>query len=155
MQSSDDSCRLSPVSEEAEVPRTQFAKLGRDRIAYQVLGEGPVDLVWIPGIGDALDIRWEYPPYASLLRRLASFSRLIMLDRRGMGASDPVSLEALPSWEEWADDALAVLDAVGSERAALLGVNDAGPTAILFAAARPERTHSLILFNSGAFALGM
>jgi class 3 adenylate cyclase len=70
-----------------------------------------------------------------------------------MGASDPVSLEALPSWEEWADDALAVLDAVGSERAALLGVNDAGPTAILFAAARPERTHSLILFNSSASPL--
>ena len=143
------------VTEEPEVPTTHFAKLGRDRIAYQVLGEGPVDLVLVPGIGDALDIRWEYPPYASVLRRLASFSRLIMLDRRGMGASDPVSLEALPSWEEWADDALAVLDTVGSERAALLGVNDAGPTAILFAAARPERTHSLILFNSGAFALGM
>jgi class 3 adenylate cyclase/pimeloyl-ACP methyl ester carboxylesterase len=147
--------QTEPVTEEPEVPRTQFAKLGRDRIAYQVLGEGPVDLVLVPGIGDALDIRWDYPPYASVLRRLASFSRLIMLDRRGMGASDPVSLEALPSWEEWADDALAVLDAVGSERAALLGVNDAGPTAILFAAARPERTHSLILFNSGAFALGM
>jgi class 3 adenylate cyclase/pimeloyl-ACP methyl ester carboxylesterase len=141
------------VTQDLEVPRTQFAKLGRDRIAYQVLGEGPVDLVLVPGIGDALDIRWEYPPYASLLRRLASFSRLIMLDRRGMGASDPVSLEALPRWEEWADDALAVLDSVGSERAALLGVNDAGPTAILFAAARPERTHSLILFNSSASPL--
>jgi class 3 adenylate cyclase/pimeloyl-ACP methyl ester carboxylesterase len=138
------------VAEALEIPKTQFATLGRDRIAYQVLGEGPVDLVWVPGIGDAIDIRWEYPPYASLLRRLASFSRLIMLDRRGMGASDPVSLEALPSWEEWADDALAVLDAVGSERAALLGGNDAGPTAMMFAATRPERTHSLILFNTGA-----
>ena len=135
-----------------EIPKTQFAKLGRDRIAYQVLGDGPVDLMWAPGIGDALDIRWEYPPYASLLRRLASFSRLIMLDRRGMGASDPVPLEALPSWEEWADDALAVLDAVGSERAALLGANDAGPTAMMFAATRPERTHSLVLFNAGATA---
>jgi len=146
----DDEVQTGPVTQEPEVPRTQFAKLGRDRIAYQVLGEGPVDLVWIPGIGDALDIRWEYPPYASLLRRLASFSRLIMLDRRGMGASDPVSLEALPSWEEWADDALAVLDAVGSDRAALLGVNDAGLMAMMFAASRPERTHSLILFNSAA-----
>jgi class 3 adenylate cyclase/pimeloyl-ACP methyl ester carboxylesterase len=73
-----------------------------------------------------------------------------MLDRRGMGASDPVSLEALPSWEEFAGDALAVLDAVGSERTVLLGANDAGPTAVLFAATRPERTHSLILFNSTA-----
>jgi pimeloyl-ACP methyl ester carboxylesterase len=133
-----------------EVPSTRFAKLGEDRIAYQVVGDGPADLLWVPGIGDALDIRWEYEPYASLLWRLASFSRLIMLDRRGMGASDPISLEALPSWEEFADDALAVLDAVGSERTVLLGANDAGPTAVLFAATRPERTHSLILFNSTA-----
>jgi pimeloyl-ACP methyl ester carboxylesterase len=73
-----------------------------------------------------------------------------MLDRRGMGASDPVPLEALPSWEEFADDASAVLDAVGSERTVLLGANDAGPTAVLFAAARPVRTYSLILFNSTA-----
>ena len=146
--------QTGPVTEEFEVPRTQYAKRGRDRIAYQVLGEGPVDLLLVPAIGDALDVRWEYPPYASLLRRLASFSRLIMLDRRGVGASDPVSLEALPSFEEWADDALAVLDAVGSERAALLAVNDAGPTAILFAATRPDRTHSLILFNSSAYLRG-
>jgi pimeloyl-ACP methyl ester carboxylesterase len=131
-----------------EFPPTRFAALGEERIAYQVVGEGPLDLLWAPGLGDALDVRWEYEPYASFLRRLASFSRLIMLDRRGMGASDPVSLEALPSWEEFADDALAVLDAVGSERTVLLGANDAGPTAVLFAATRPERTHSLILFNS-------
>jgi class 3 adenylate cyclase/pimeloyl-ACP methyl ester carboxylesterase len=131
----------------AEVPPTRFAKLGDDRIAYQVLGDGPLDLLWVPGIGDALDIRWEYAPYAGFLLRLASFSRLIMLDRRGMGASDPLPLDALPSWEEFADDALAVLDAVGSERTVLLAVNDAGPVAILFAATRPERTHSLILFQ--------
>jgi class 3 adenylate cyclase/pimeloyl-ACP methyl ester carboxylesterase len=132
----------------SEVPPTRFARLGDDRIAYQVVGGGPVDLLWVPGIGDALDIRWEYGPYARFLWRLASFSRLIMLDRQGMGASDPLSLEALPSWEEFADDALAVLDAVVSERTVLLGANDAGPAAILFAATRPERTHSLILFNS-------
>jgi pimeloyl-ACP methyl ester carboxylesterase len=131
----------------AEVPPTKFAKLGDDRIAYQVVGDGPLDLLWVPGVGDALDIRWDYAPAASFLWRLASFSRLIMLDRRGMGASDPLPLEALPSWEEFADDALAVLDAVGSERTVLLGPNDAGPTAILFAATRPERTRSLILFQ--------
>jgi class 3 adenylate cyclase/pimeloyl-ACP methyl ester carboxylesterase len=149
----DEPVQTGLVTEELEVPRTQFAKLGRDRIAYQVLGEGPVDLLLVPAIGDALDVRWEYPPYASQMRRLASFSRLIMLDRRGVGASDPVSLEALPSMEEWADDALAVLDAVGSERAALLAVNDAGPTALMFAATRPDRTHSLILFNSSVTPL--
>jgi pimeloyl-ACP methyl ester carboxylesterase len=131
-----------------EIPPTKFAKLGDDRIAYQVIGDGPPDLLWVPGIGDALDIRWEYPPFASFMWRLASFSRLIMLDRRGMGASDPLPLDALPRWEEFADDALAVLDAVGSEPTVLLGANDAGPTAILFAATRPERTHSLILFDS-------
>src|SRR6516165_7619491 len=130
-----------------EIPPTRFAKLGNDRIAYQVVGDGPVDLLWVSGIGDALDARWEYGPYASFLRRLASFSRLIMMDRRGMGASDPVPLDALPNWEEFVDDALVVLDAAGSERTVLLGSNDAGLTAILFAATRPERTRSLILFN--------
>jgi class 3 adenylate cyclase/pimeloyl-ACP methyl ester carboxylesterase len=131
-----------------EIPPTKFAKLGDDRIAYQIVGDGPTDLLWVAGIGDALDARWEYGPYANLLWRLASFSRLIMMDRRGMGASDPVLLEALPSWEEFVDDALAVLDAAGSERTVLLGCNDATPTALLFAATRPERTRSLILFNT-------
>jgi class 3 adenylate cyclase len=130
------------------IPPTKFARLGNDRIAYQVVGDGPVDLLWVSGIGDALDARWEYGPYASFLRRLASFSRLIMMDRRGMGASDPVPLDALPNWEEFVDDALVVLDAAGSERTVLLGSNDAGLTAILFAATRPERTRSLILFNA-------
>jgi class 3 adenylate cyclase/pimeloyl-ACP methyl ester carboxylesterase len=133
----------------SEIPPTRFAKLGDDRIAYQVVGDSPVDLLWVSGIGDALDARWEYAPYASFLWRLASFSRLIMMDRRGMGASDPVPLDALPNWEEFVDDALAVLDAAGSERTVLLGTNDAGATAILFAATRPERTRSLILFNAG------
>jgi class 3 adenylate cyclase/pimeloyl-ACP methyl ester carboxylesterase len=131
-----------------EIPPTRFAKLGDERIAYQIVGDGPVDLLWVAGIGDALDARWEYGPYANLLWRLASFSRLIMMDRRGMGASDPMPLEALPSWEEFVDDALAVLDTAGSKRTVLLGCNDATPTALLFAATRPERTRSLILFNT-------
>ena len=134
----------------AEIPETSFAKLGRDRIAYQVIGEGPPDLLWVTTAGGALDARWEFPPSAAFLRRLASFSRLIMFDRRGVGASDPVSLEALPNWEEWADDALAVLDAVGSKRAAILGETNSGPTAALFAATRPERTQALILVNTAA-----
>ena len=133
-----------------EIPPTKFAKLGKDRIAYQIVGDGPVDLLWVPGIGDALDARWEYGPCASFLWRLASFSRLIMMDRRGVGASDPVPLEALPNWEEFVDDALAVLDAANSHRTVLLASNDAAPTAILFAATRPERTRSLILFNAPA-----
>ena len=131
-----------------EIPPTRFAKLGKDRIAYQIVGDGPVDLLWVPGIGDALDARWEYGPYASFLWRLASFSRLIMMDRRGMGASDPLPLEALPSWEEFVDDALAVLDAANSDRTVLFAQNDAAGTAILLATTRPERTRSLILFNT-------
>jgi class 3 adenylate cyclase/pimeloyl-ACP methyl ester carboxylesterase len=130
-----------------EIPPTKFARLGNDRIAYQIVGDGPVDLLWVSGIGDALDARWEYEPYVSFLSRLASFSRLIMMDRRGTGASDPVPLDALPNWEEFVDDALAVLDAAGSDRTVLLASNDAGATAILFATTRPERTRSLILFN--------
>lgn len=133
-----------------DTPETRFAKLGRDRIAYQVVGEGPPDLLWVTIVGDALDARWEYPPLAAFLRRLASFSRLIMFDRRGVGGSDPVPVDALPGWEDWVDDALSVLDAVGSRNATILGVNEAGPTALLFAATRPERTQSLILFNTAA-----
>jgi class 3 adenylate cyclase/pimeloyl-ACP methyl ester carboxylesterase len=131
-----------------EIPPTRFAKLGKDRIAYQIVGDGPVDLLWVPGIGDALDARWEYGPYASFLWRLASFSRLIMMDRRGIGASDPVPIEALPSWEEFVNDALAVLNAANSHRTVLLASNDAATTSMLFATTRPERTRSLILFNA-------
>jgi pimeloyl-ACP methyl ester carboxylesterase len=134
----------------AEAPETRFAKLGQGRIAYQVVGEGPPDLVWFAGLGEPIDARWDYPPCASFVRRLASFSRLIMIDRRGMGASDPVPVEALPSWEGWADDAVAVLDAVGSERAIVLGASNGGPAAIMLAATRPERTQALVLANTTA-----
>jgi class 3 adenylate cyclase len=137
----------------AEPPEIKFARLGRDHIAYAVIGDGPLDLLWMPGLGDVLDLRWDYPPYASFLRRLASFSRLIMFDRRGTGASDPVPLEALPTWENWADDALVVLDAARSERAAILGVTDAGPTAMLLTATHPDRTQALVLGNTTARAI--
>ena len=134
-----------------EAPETNFTKLDHDRIAYQVIGEGPPDLLFVTTNGGvAVDIRWEYPPVASFLRRLASFSRLIMFDRRGIGASDPVPLDALPSWEEYTDDALAVLNAIGSKRAVILAETNAGPTAILFAATRPERTQALVLVNTAA-----
>jgi pimeloyl-ACP methyl ester carboxylesterase/class 3 adenylate cyclase len=137
----------------AEIPETRFAKIGEDRIAYQVVGEGPPDLLWLSGLGEPIDARWEYPPCASFVRRLASFSRLIMFDRLGVGASDPVSLESLPNWEGWADDALAVLDAVGSTRAVILGVSQGGPAAIMVAATRPERAQALILVNTAARVL--
>ena len=133
-----------------EAPEVRFTKLGEDRIAYQVLGEGPPDLLEFSSPGGAIEALWEYPPCAAFYRRLASFSRLIVFDRRGTGASDEVSLEALPKWEEWADDALTVLDAVGSKRAVILGEMNSGPAATLFAATRPERTQALILFGTAA-----
>jgi class 3 adenylate cyclase len=136
-----------------EVPETRFASLGGDRIAYQVLGDGPVDLVLCPSSGECIDLAWDWPPYAESLRRLASISRLVMLDRRGRGASDPVSGERLPGWELWAEDVRAVLDTVGSERAVVLGFADSGATAILFAAIHPDRTQGLILANTAARGL--
>jgi class 3 adenylate cyclase/pimeloyl-ACP methyl ester carboxylesterase len=134
----------------AGVPETRFAVVGEDRIAYQAFGHGPPDLLWMAASADCIDLRWEYPPYASFLQRVSSFSRVIAFDRRGTGASDPVPLDALPTWEEWADDSMAVLDAVGSERAAIMGAVDGGPAALLFAAAHPDRSSALILASSFA-----
>ena len=125
-------------------------RLGEDRIAYQVLEHGPVDLLYAPARGDSLDLRFDWAPLAEFLRRLSSFTRLIMFDRRGTGASDSLSYEGLSLWEHWADDARAVLDAAGSERAAVLGTGDAGPTAALFAATEPDRTRALILFTTSS-----
>ena len=130
-------------------PETDYARIGDDYIAYQVVGDGPQDLVYIAGLTSHVDLRWDFPPMARFLERLASFCRLIMFDRRGFGASDPVPSGVL-TWEEWADDLRVVMDAVGSQRAALLGENDAGPTGLVFAATFPDRVSSLILANTGA-----
>lgn len=131
-------------------PETRYARLGEDRVAYQVVGEGPIDLIWAPTSGECIDHRWDWPPYAAFLRSLATFSRLILFDRRGLGASDAVSFEGFSTWERWADDVRAVMDEVGSERAAIVGVADSGPIAILFAATHPDRTRALVLFNTTA-----
>ncbi len=128
---------------------TQFAEFGRDRIAYQVLGEGR-DLVLVTGILSHVDLRWEEPHHARFLRRLASFSRLILLDTRGCGASDPVPLDPLPTWEDDAEDLGAILDTVGSTEAAIFAWNDAGPQAMFFAATHPDRIRALLLANTSA-----
>jgi class 3 adenylate cyclase len=129
---------------------TKYAWLGRDRIAYQVLGQGPPDLVVSFGSFGHIDIAWEDPGIALFFRTLASFSRLILFDRRGTGASDPVLLDALPPWEGYAEELDAVLDQVGSERVAIMAHVDAGAMAMLFAATRPERTSALVLVNCSA-----
>ena len=133
-----------------ELPETRFASLGEDRIAYQVFGEGDIDLLFTSATADPIDLRWDLPSYASFLRRLGDGARVIMFDQRGTGASDAPSGETLPSWERWADDARAVLDAVDCEQAVIFGWGDGGPTAILFAAGHPSRTRGLILGNTSA-----
>jgi pimeloyl-ACP methyl ester carboxylesterase len=115
-------------------PETRYARLGGDRIAYQVLGQGPPDLVLATGFFSHVDIGWEDPGVALYVRSLASFCRVIYFDRRGTGASDPVLPGPLPLWESHANELAAILDEVGSERAAILAEGDAGPTAIFFAA---------------------
>ena len=122
-----------------QIPETQYATFGEDRIAYQVFGDGEVDLLYVPASGDCIDLRWDLPPYADFLFWLGTQARVISLDRRGAGASDAPSGGPLPSWERWADGARAVLDEVGSERTVVLGGVTSGPTAILFAASHPAR----------------
>jgi pimeloyl-ACP methyl ester carboxylesterase len=129
-------------------PATQYTKSGDVNIAYQVAGDGPLDLVFVPGFVSHLDLDWEEPRSAHLLDRLASFSRLIRFDKRGTGLSDRPG--GLPDLETRMDDVRAVMDAVGSERAALFGYSEGGPMCILFAATFPERTSALVLYGSFA-----
>jgi len=129
-------------------PETRYVEVGQSDVAYQVIGDGPIDLVYCYGLGSHLDYFWEYEMTRDVLLRLASFSRLIFFDRRGTGASDSVARNAIPTWEEWAEDLGAVLDAVGSERSAILASLDAGPIAVLYAAMHPERVSALVLVNT-------
>jgi class 3 adenylate cyclase len=139
----------------AVLPETKYARLGGDRIAYQVLGAGPPDLVLARRSYGHIDIAWEDPGIALFLRTLASFCRVILFDRRGTGPSDPLPLDPLPPWESYAEELAAVLDEVGCQRAAIMAELDAGPTALLFAGTRPERTSALVLVHTSAkFAAG-
>jgi len=131
-------------------PQTHYAKSGEVNIAYQVVGDGPLDLVFVPGFISHLDLQWADPRIARFLEKLASFSRLIMFDKRGTGLSDPVAAPA--PLEDRMDDVRAVMDAAGSERAALFGLSEGGAMSVLFAATYPERTRALLL--CGAFPNG-
>ncbi|HEY6032355.1 MAG TPA: adenylate/guanylate cyclase domain-containing protein [Gaiellaceae bacterium] len=128
-----------------ETPVTRYARSGDVSIAYQVLGDGPFDLVWVPGAFSHVELNWTIPSRAAFNRRLASFCRLIIFDKRGTGMSDRAGIANL---ETRMDDVRAVMDAAGSERAALLGTSEGGPMCTLFAATYPERTWALILFAS-------
>jgi class 3 adenylate cyclase len=130
------------------MPETKYAKSGDVSIAYQVVGNGPIDLIYVMGWVSNIEFFWEEPTMSHFLNRLASFSRLILFDKRGTGLSDKVS--QLPTLEQRMDDVRSVMDAVGSEKAALLGVSEGGPMSALFAATYPERTSALIMYGSYA-----
>jgi pimeloyl-ACP methyl ester carboxylesterase len=129
---------------------TRFARSGDAHIAYQVVGSGPLDLVYVPGWVSNVELNWGEPAFARFLTRLASFARLILFDKRGTGLSDRVHSAEPPTLEQRMDDVRAVLDAVGSERAALFGVSEGGSMCALFAATYPDRTVALIMYGSYA-----
>jgi class 3 adenylate cyclase len=137
-------CIRSPI------PDTHYAKSAGVNIAYQVVGEGPVDLVYVPGWVSHVELAWELPELASGFDRFASFSRLILFDKRGTGMSDPVAASSLPTLEQRMDDVRAVMDAVGSQRAAIFGASEGGNMSMLFAATYPERTIALLTFGCTA-----
>lgn len=128
-------------------PTTRYAQSGDVSIAYQVVGDGPRDLVFVPGFVSHLDLFWEVPASRRFFRRLSSFARLILFDKRGTGLSDPVV--GAPTLDDRMDDVRAVMDAVGSESATIFGISEGGPLSLLFTATHPERVCQLVLFGSG------
>ena len=127
-------------------PETRYARSGDVSVAYQVVGEGPLDLVYVPGAISNVELIWEEPARASFFERLAAFSRLILFDKRGTGLSDRVA--GIANLETRMDDVRAVMDAAASQRAVLVGVSEGGPMSILFAATHPERVSALIVYGS-------
>jgi class 3 adenylate cyclase/dienelactone hydrolase len=126
----------------------QYATSGDVNVAYLAIGEGPLDVVIVPGYVSHLEIGFENPAIRKMTERLVKFARLIVFDKRGTGMSDPV--DSAPTLEQRMDDVRAVMDAAGSERAALIGVSEGGPMAILFAATYPQRTQALVLYGAMA-----
>lgn len=147
------SSRRDAVEAEARarpVPDVHYARSGDVNVAYQVVGSGPVDLVFVMGWVSHLEYFWNEPSFSRFLTRLASVSRLILFDKRGTGLSDPVPTHKLPSLEQRMDDVRAVMEAAGSTRAVLLGVSEGGPLCTLFAATYPEKTEALVMIGSYA-----
>jgi DNA-binding winged helix-turn-helix (wHTH) protein/class 3 adenylate cyclase len=141
---------LPPAPVIRRSPETHYARSGDVNIAYQVTGRGPIDLVFVMGWVSHLEYFWEEPSFARFLSRLASFSRLILFDKRGTGLSDRVPLNQLPTLEQRMDDVRAVMEAAGSDRAALIGVSEGGPMCSLFAATYPEKTAALAMIGTYA-----
>ena len=135
---------LGPDATGGQLPVTRYAPGPGGRLAYQVLGEGPMNLVFVPGFGGNVEIRWEEQNLSRLYRRLARSARLVLMDKRGTGLSDRDG--GIPSVEEQVDDVLAVMDATGCEQAAILGVTDGGTIGLLVAATHPERVRAVVTY---------
>jgi class 3 adenylate cyclase len=131
-------------------PQTRYVTVGNGQVAYQVIGDGPSDLLCCYGLGGHVDLWWLDPRSSRVLGGMASFSRLIIFDRRGTGASDARPLSPLSAWEELTEDMAAVLEAAGSKRTALMATLEVGPIAVLYAAMHPEQVSALILRNTTA-----
>src|SRR5664280_1384006 len=130
------------------LPETRYALSGDVNIAYQVMGEGPVDIILVPGVVSRADFMHEISGYTAFLRRLSNFARVVAFDKRGQGLSDRMS--GAPSLEQRMDDVRAIMDEIGSQRTALMGFSEGCPMSVLFAATYPERVSHLALF--GGFA---
>ena len=130
------------------MPTTQYARAGDVSIAYQVVGDGPIDLVIVPGYVSHVEMIWDNPGAVRMIERIASFARLILFDKRGNGLSDPV--DGAPLLEERIDDVRAVMEAAGSTRAVLLGASEGVPMCLLFAATHPELVSALVLYGGMA-----
>ena len=146
----------------AGAPEIHYVKTEDGYVAYQIFGEGPYDILFIGNWASNIEVMWEHPSMARYLERLGRFARVLCFDKRGAGLSDPVPLGALPTLEHWMDDARIVLDAAGSEQAALIGDAEGGLMAMMFAATYPQRTRALVLVNAfakmlraGDYSIGM
>jgi class 3 adenylate cyclase len=133
-----------------DVPETRYAHSEQGNIAFQVIGDGPISVVFVGDWWNHVEWQWEEPHHARFLTRLASFSRLILFDKRGTGLSDPVRLDELPGLEQWMDDVTAVIDAAGTDQVAVVAHGAGGPMATLFAATYPERVSGLVLISTFA-----
>ena len=133
-----------------KLPETRYASSGDFSIAYQVLGDRPIDLILVPGLFSHIDFLHELSGYTVFLRRLSHFARVVTFDKRGQGLSDRI--DGAPSLEDRMDDLRAIMDVIGSRRAVLLGVSEGCPMSVLFAATYPERVSHLILFGGFASA---
>ena len=132
------------------VPETSYAPCGDLSLAYQVFGDGPVELVWAGSFTSHVELYWTMPEFGSLMEKLGTFARVLLFDKAGVGLSDPVP--RIRTLDERAAEIEAVMDAVGFGKAALFGVSEGGPAAILFAATRPERTRALILTGTSSYS---